>query len=153
MDKCHIDFDFAHFKDEKEVLKVLYKYRNFILQKPELWMFVACDAEGDAMDLPSISDFDHYDHIEGGHVMDSDGIDRYNEALDEYDTAKQKCLFEGFEVWHIDKHSTSVKIEDLIIQIFADVVYIFCSDKVNTISDLCQFNLPLTQTAIDTIYN
>ena len=51
-------------------------YAKFISQKLELWMFVPCDEDGNV--------FEEWHDIDNRNVL--------------YDEAKERCLFEGFEM-------------------------------------------------------
>lgn len=133
-------------EDLERRMKKATNYAQFLKQKPELWMFVACD-EGNVLQMPQPMEGD-------------DGNWNYQARFNQYQQAKQKCLFEGFEV---DEFSGLIKLErgDLHLccnKYTPNKIVIIGTQNIpaptlRTISDLCQFNLPLTQTAIDTIYN
>jgi len=67
------------------------KYRNFLKQPLELWMFVPCDENGNVLEEPK-RDKDTYTQ-DLGVLQDYDVIE-----VEEYNEAKDKVLFEGFEV-------------------------------------------------------
>lgn len=94
-------------------------YAKFLKQPLEQFMFVPCDENGNVLEKPNAGMFG-YDHV-------------YNN----YNKAKERVLFEGFEYdnkmeyWH-NKH---ISFDEE-----------FCENK--TIEDLIQYNLTLSQTAI-----
>jgi len=96
-------------------------YTNFLKQTRELWMFVPCDEDGNVLEEP-----------------------KHNGTLGlwarqkEYQQAKERCLFEGFEVgvyplerYIMHQDGFGLVIEDL---------------KKQTVRDLVKYNLKLTQT-------
>jgi len=112
--------DKQRFKEDSDtaIFKVT-NYAKFLKQPLELWMFVPCDENGNVLEKPNAGMFG-YDHV-------------YNN----YNKAKDRVLFEGFEYdnkmeyWH-NKH---ISFDEE-----------FCENK--TIEDLIQYNLTLYQTAI-----
>lgn len=63
------------------------KYANFISQKPELWMFISCDEEGNVLEEPKLEDW----------VCEIHGNYYYNIKLEEYNQAQSKVLFKGWQ--------------------------------------------------------
>lgn len=57
-------------------------YAKFLKQPLELWMFVPCDENGNVLEEP---------------YNDGNGDNYFGALLDEYQQAKERCLFEGFE--------------------------------------------------------
>lgn len=124
-------------------LDAIYRYALFLKQKPELWMFVACDAEGKPMNKPS---------CDCNTEFDREGCP--DECWD-YINCKNECLFEGFEVVEDNRYFITVGSGTQQISFDKETPSVASKNdkEIKTISDLCQFNLPLTQTAIDKIYN
>jgi hypothetical protein len=71
--------------------EVVYKYAKFLAQKPELWMFVPCDEDGNVLEQPC-------------DIMDTDEC--RDCACREHQKALSRVIFEGFEYdaqmeyWH-----------------------------------------------------
>jgi hypothetical protein len=66
-----------------ELYSNIYNYAKFLKQPLELWMFVPCD--------------ENNDQITQRHYQYFDNDDEYNGYLNQYQQAKERCLFEGFE--------------------------------------------------------
>ena len=65
-------------------------YANFLKQLLQLWMFVACDEDGNVLEEPK--DFKVWSNS-GGAFMNIDEV----LICQEYQQAKERCLFDGFE--------------------------------------------------------
>ena len=83
------------------VCNILEKYANFISQKPELWMFVPCDEDGNVLEEP-----ENYKEW----LLDTpyDFLYKYEHCL-QYQQAQSKVLFKGWEyknnaLWYNNKH-------------------------------------------------
>lgn len=83
------------WEQTQQRLDKIYQYSLFLKQPLKLEMFVPCDEYGNVLEEPSVSEFDNFDLNEGGQVVD---YERYNNACDEYEKAKEQVLFEGFEI-------------------------------------------------------
>lgn len=68
------------------VCNILEKYANFISQKPELWMFVPCDEEGNVLVEPKLD----------GKYGNSDSS-LYDADILNYRQAQSKVLFKNVE--------------------------------------------------------
>ena len=95
-----------------------FKYAKFLKQPLKLEMFVPCDEDGNVLGKPNKDDMRFYTH-------------KNLSVQEEYQQAKEKVLFEGFEAWkqgdcYIVKHANtgtpvylswnkSKHIEDLFI--------------------------------------
>jgi len=110
-------------------------YANFLKQPLELWMFVPCGENGNVLELPHPSNYN----------MQADvAYDLYNEDIQVFMKAKERVLFEGFEI----KDGLSVCDENSIIHVFWNYENIWKLSKgISTIEDLVKYNLTLTQTA------
>ena len=69
-------------RDNIITLKQTFSYANFLKQKLELWMFVPCDLDGNVLERLNFT-ADGYPIYDGG---------------SKYKEAKERCLFEGFDV-------------------------------------------------------
>ena len=68
----------------EQKIQSIFDYANFLKQPLKLEMFVPCDDDGNVLEYP-----------------DSIGVGNdfyYKRAFDQYEQAKEKVLFEGFEV-------------------------------------------------------
>ena len=109
-------------------------YAQLLKQPPELWMFVPCDEYGKVM-------------IVGKGMIPIDSPS-YMGIYTAYHTAKQRCLFEGFEIIFQDNNSLIVRRNLVRISFHANTKCV----TFDLISDLTKRNLPLSQTAINKIY-
>ena len=72
----------------------IYKHEEFLSQKLELWMFVPCDENGNVLEEPNIKDA----FYGGNHFAVKENSTVYHRQNDQYQKAKDRLLFEGFEV-------------------------------------------------------
>lgn len=107
----------------QEIYKLdrIRNYANFLKQPLELYMFVPCDEDGNVLDAEPCS--------LGMFLKGNPFFDVYLESKNKWDEAKERCLFKGFSE------------KDAKIALFAN----------ETIEDLIEFNLTLTQIAIKQI--
>ena len=114
-------------------------YDKFLKQPLELWMFIACDEDGNVLEEPL-----HIELYEG---------DAYDLDHEKYQQAKERCLFEGFKVQNtkywidfyggIRVYIPSKDLGNMVSVVFRE------SEPINkTIEYLVKYNLQLTQTAI-----
>jgi len=124
-------------------------YAKFITQPLELCMFVPCDEDGNVLEEPK--DFENLlFHIE---IKLFDGTKEVVEEVLQYQQAKAKILFEGFEVLSIECVCNSnlyihflndkVKIEEHFEEIITKL-----PKQVETIEDLIPYNLELTDNTL-----
>jgi hypothetical protein len=107
------------------------QYANFLKQPLELWMFVPCDEDGDVLKEPKYfkrdnSDFNNF---------------HYADYCLEYQQAKERCLFEDFEM---DNRFVTHKSH-------ASFFYPISSLHEKKIEDLVKYNIQLTPTALKKI--
>jgi len=116
---------------------LIQSYAKFLKQPLKLEMFVPCDEDGNVLEKPLESDYDNYDLIEGGNVVD---YEQFGGACENYNKAKEKVLFEGCSMF--DK-----------INISFGNGYLLNSNHLNElkIEDLIKLNLTLTKTALKQI--
>lgn len=122
----------------KEIVK---NYANFLKQPLKLEMFVPCDKDGDV--IP-----DKENHFT-------------RKELQEYQEARERCLFKGFEIFEMDEDNfiyiTFLFNENNCKLIFDKESNSFLIDTpvfdeyVEKIEDLVKYNLELTKTAQEQI--
>jgi len=111
----------------------IINYAYFLKKPLELWMFVPCDEYGNV--LEEIND-DYPNNIE------------YFEEIEQYNKAKERCLFEGFEIKHHHSSKKSICTFDNFFHIFWNTNDFWeLSKGIFTIEDLVKYNLQLTKTA------
>lgn len=111
-------------------------YVNFVKQILELWMFVPAklvDGVWVVLEEP---------------FNDGQNDQYYLSALDEYQEAKERVLFEGFEY---DKHTNQLKNNDNMYLFFGarycDVYYKNETKFLESIEEITKYNLVLTESA------
>ena len=73
----------------KQFQTSIINYANFLKQPLELWMFVPCDENGNVLEEPNPDKF----------TMDNvQSFDIFREQLSYYNKAKERILFEGFDI-------------------------------------------------------
>ena len=95
----NLEFDIKSNENEpihKTYFKNVSKYARFLKQPLKLEMFVPCDEEGNVLEPPLKSDyglaepeFNTYKHP----------IECYGNDVEQYQKAKEKILFKGFELF------------------------------------------------------
>jgi len=114
------------------------KYAKLLKQNLELWMFVPCDDDGNVLEEPNINKF-----YKG---------DEYYRKYEIYQQAKERCLFEYFEVqntkdWIEFYGGIRVYIPSNDLGNMVSVVFRESEPMNKIIEDLVKYNLQLTQTA------
>ena len=98
-----------------------FNYAKFLKQQKQLWMFVPCDENNDPITEK------HYQYF--------DNDDEYNDYLNQYQKAKERCLFEGFE------YNKAL--------FFKENKKLFWHGKLQgDVESLTNYNIKLTQTAL-----
>jgi len=109
-----------------EAMLNLIKYKNFLKQPLELWMFVPCDKDGNVLnDYPVTNEDEQYDHFL-------------------YEQAKERCLFDGFVYLNKERlEEFSIIKNDSISFNYDDKYKTFEIGRFyfKTIEDLTVFNL------------
>ena len=116
-------------------------YAKFLKQPLTLGMFVPCDEKGNDLVNDNLTEYDR---------------EMYFEEEQEYQQAKERCLFNGFEFTVSQKFSTVNKIKNSIHWYTKDRLYLTTKKEdgyhsyfqLFTVEDLIQCELQLTQTAI-----
>lgn len=112
-----------------------HPYSKFLKQPLQKWMFVPCGEDGEVLEEPCLKCADNCD---------------FDKCM-EFQQAKERCLFEGFEI-----------IEDIYGKKITDKINVtialmpnnnteWIMNCFNTIEDLVKHNLTLTATALKQI--
>lgn len=128
-------------------LSNIINYANFLSLTPEIWQFVPCklvDGVWVVLELPKDNSY-----LGGRGATDAIKLLKYEEELAEYQTAKERCYFDGFEVIEekfISKTHYYIVFNNLKIAWNYNGKWNFYKEF-KTIEDLIPYNLPLTATA------
>jgi len=125
--------------DNREALVKIFNYAHFLKQPLELWMFVPCklvDGVWVVLDAEPCS--------LGMCAKGNPFYDVYLESKKEYQQAKERCLFDGFEYKHI-----KTTYDNYYIINNKNITWLSWNN-LKTIESLLNYNqdLQLTQTAI-----
>jgi hypothetical protein len=157
-------------KKSIKITKEIFEYANFLRQPLKLEMFVPCDEDGNVLEEPKNSQYPEslcnfcplekkgaYG-VDGGYMAGCEGS-KCDSARDNYDEkyqkAKEKVVFEGFEV--IEKEITNIKHyvylrkkNELQISFFENNLFVFIKcfqtykkEQIKTIEDLIPYNLEI----------
>ena len=128
------------------------KYAKFLKQPLELWMFVPCDDDGNILEEPTkYSNWTNFDYSGTDIGFEDEKLCR------EYQKAKERCLFEGFEVKETKNYNHSMPKSVCIAEVFhpfwfhRDLQSWHLSANISVIDDLSKYGLLITETAIDQI--
>lgn len=119
--------DFAIYQNSivGDFRKPVFYYAKFLKQPLELWMFVPCDEDGNILEHPQgYSDFLEFSEI-------YPYGDYFTGICKNYQQAKEKCLFEGYD-------GTIEQLQSLI------------KLKI-TVENMVKYDLQLTPTAVKQI--
>lgn len=125
---------------------LIFKYANFLKQPLELWMFVPCDENGNVLEEPK--NYKEWDIKKLNVLYDLD-LSKY----EEYQQAKKRCLFEGFEYKRTNYdlatlHHLSLKENREWVENKNYCIVYLKDFESKTIEDLVKYNLQLTPTAL-----
>lgn len=141
-------------------LRLIENYAKFLKQPLKLEMFVPCDEDGNILEEPNI------DHSKYYTIQNNGYLDRvmFNDDVEIYEQAKEKVLFEGFEIVNTRaKGRVEVRLiganvsgsSDTIQNDFAGLYFYDSRNekrRLHTIEGLLNFHpLKLTPTAIKQI--
>lgn len=116
-------------------LQIIHKYKDFLQQPLELWMFVPCDEDGNVLEVPKYYGEKYTDDIPEKELI----------LHEEFVQAKERCLFDGFK---INDDELSICDENSIIHLFWNYVGKWnIAHGIKTIEDLVTYNLELTTNA------
>lgn len=130
-----------------EILKI-HKYAHFLSQKLELWQFIPCKlVEGVwvVLEEPLQSD-SKYKCI---NIKDEEdfNIKQWTADFVEYQEAKDRVLFEGFECLFFDNENKRITNREINVLWHNKIDGWITSDKFQTVEDLVKYNLELTDSA------
>lgn len=120
-------------KDNIRSFWICEKYANFLKQPLKLEMFVPCDEDGNVLGEP---------------YNDGNGDNYFGVLLDEYQKAKEKVLFEGFELNFEITEIVGIINNDYQIWFYKNGTTTINSKEIKTIEDLIKYDLTLTPNAI-----
>lgn len=104
-------------------------HAKFLQQTPTLGMFVPCDEDGNVLKEPN-----HY----------GKSIETTRECIKQYQQAKQRVIFEGFEAYFVTESITALRYDETNnLWFYTDGQVTFNSKLVKTIEDLVPYNLTL----------
>lgn len=105
------DFVLEIDNDELSEAKIesIFKYAKFLKQPLELWMFVATDQDGNVLEIPN-SNNEKYNKYGINQNVFYEEI--YYQDLEEYKKSKERCLFEGFEIYDED----TLRFDDIFLE-------------------------------------
>jgi len=115
-------------------------YSRFLKQPLTLGMFIPCDLEGNVL-------------IEPKGINYGVNVEGFRQDLHQYQQAKERVLFEGFEVTESTDEHIRIKKTELSIIFFIKIgkisFYDIFSDShdIETIEDLVKYNLTLSENA------
>ena len=112
-------------------LESIKNYANFLSQKPEKWMFVPCDDEGNVLEEPTKS----IKIIGGENLANKKRIEQYQQALD-------RVIFEGFTS-HNKHWLESEKISFFLINNNRLAEYKNIYDLINEYGDFLTLKKPI----------
>jgi hypothetical protein len=124
------------FKEKRKFKDLVLNYANFLKQPLELWMFVPCDEDGKVLEMPI--NYEIWLKLHNNDVSSEKGTIGFL-IHEEYQQAKERCLFEGFEYVN---DLQAVRNQDCQAIIFTSFMSSQC------VEDFTQYDLQLTQTAI-----
>lgn len=138
--------------NDSDYRRIRDSFDNFLKQPLELWMFVPCELVDDVwvpLEEPNHLDYKYEKYKGELHFKSEFHKNKYSDKYYQYQQAKERVLFDGLEVVHIDKHRITIECDFLQL----DYSFVKCGfEKQDSIEDLTMFNPTLTQTAINQIY-
>lgn len=135
LDKSMVEYVKLQSENNKSCVQFendCYNYANFLSQKLELWMFVACDENGKPLAKPK--NYDAWVRKELNVPYDLD-LSKY----EQFETAQSKVIFEGFDKCDRNEFVNCIYNKDLDIHIDADFKHY------KTIEDLITYNLDIKE--------
>ncbi len=121
------------------IMSRLFKeYAKFLKQTPELWMFVPCDKEGNVLEEPDALPENLDQHSRFSHL----------EILEQYQKAKERVLFKGFEIVKLPKLKlirchNAIRVE--IARKYNEEDYFHINSDLKTLEDLTHLGLELNK--------
>ena len=135
----------SEYKNDLEnYANIIYNYANFLKQSLNLGMFAPCDEDGDILEEPK-----NYEQRLPNMMTE------YNDEIYRYKQAKEKILFEGFEVVRfIEKENPCYVVSNKENEVTFHIgLYTFSKgvNFANTVEDLIHIQPILTESAIKQI--
>lgn len=147
--------DFVIKKDNNDLsehkIESIFRYAKFLKQTLEKWMFVPCklvDGVWVVLDNPKTKSY----------TGNQEGARKASKDYDEYQEAKEKCLFEGFE--YSESHQKGITYDlDLFIFPYGENRFGLTKKgegfrtwfQLFTVEDLVQCKIQLTENALKQI--
>lgn len=116
-----------------ECNETILKYAEFFKKPLTLEMFVPCDENGNVLEEP---------------YFDGENDNYYNSAMDEFQKAKEKVLFEGFEVEPTENNQFQYLWLD---KKFICSFPLIEADRIRKVEDLIPYEIELTPSALKAI--
>ena len=116
-----------------ESLTSIRNYASFLKQPLELWMFVPCGEDGEVLERPKIM---------SESIINNDNSKEWAKKTVQYQQAKERVLFEGFEYTRETNNYIFLKREGIY-------THVISKNKKVTIEDLIPYNLTLTASALN----
>jgi len=127
----------------------IISYANFLKRKLELGFFVPCDKGGNVMLIPR--EWKKKNTPPNQMSVGTYSNPKYAEYIKEFNEAKSRVLFEGLEVY---KYPNGY-IEIMSLAKYSNMLPLYIHDRksfnIKNIEELVDYNLTLTQKAIDNI--
>lgn len=115
--------------NEKKI-ESIFNYANFLKQPVKIEMFIPCDDDGNVLEIPQYKSNE----------------EKVEQEFLEYQKAKEKVLFEGFEYFKVEKNGFLVKNKE------TNYIVFFHKKRKQTLELLQYAKLELIETAIKQIY-
>ena len=129
----------SEYKNDLEnYANIIYNYAQFLKQSLNIGIFVPCDEDGNVLEEPIFHE-----------PNNENEIGNYEKLIEEYYEAKEKVLFEGFEIIHEDKVTITIECNHFQLD-YNKILNVFSNHR--TIEDLAKYNfIELTENAIKQI--
>ena len=133
--------------------ELIFNHKNLLKQPLEIWQFVPCKlVDGVWRVLEEPEKYNEWLEFKERHQYG----EYYKEKCEEYQQAKERCLFEGF--WIVSSNSVKISNNYISIDFLRYVIYLtdFTKEfpevvKIHTIEDLTKHDLQLSPTALTQI--
>jgi len=133
------DYVIETYNDESKYMlndvfaKMAINYAELLKSKPTLGQFVPTDDEGNVLEEP---------HKDDSYEIEA-GSELFQGEIDDYQTALDKVIFDGWVLYEVTKHSTIIVNGENYIHFYFDNDVYINHANISTISDLIKYNLKL----------
>jgi len=137
-------------KSDSNTSERIIKYANFLKRQLELGMFIPCDLEGNMLLTPI--EWRKKTRTKGLITVGNYSNPAYKEYIKQYQEAKNRVLFEGFEVvktYNEEEDFNEYTVANIFIKVGGSNWNNYTNYK--TIEDLTNLDLTLTDNAIKQI--